>query len=136
MFYRIREKIQQIENERRDWKKQSRKCEFSLQPAGRNRYKRLKKEEYNRIWFIEKEHKTRKLDRFPGIPEFFQGVGLGEECLEREFGNPQIEPIVLGGIQASENMKAFLRKPLKFRVFPKILLKDNKVEAEASSAKK
>ena len=109
---------------------------MNLQPAGRIRYKNLKKEEYNRIWDIEKAHKMRKLDKFPGIPEFFQGVGLGEDCLESEFGNPVIEPIVLGGIQASENMKAFLRKPLKFRVFPKVRLKDNKVEAESTAAKK
>ena len=46
-----------------------------------------------------------------------------------------VEVVVLGGIQPSENMKAFLRLPLKFRTFCKLDKDAMSVQTEGRSAR-
>ena len=43
------------------------------------------------------------------------GVPLDDETLKKTFGETGVTPIILGGIQASENVNAFLKLPLKSR---------------------
>ena len=52
-----------------------------------------------------------------------------------KFGRPVIETVCLGGIVPSENMKAFLRLPLKFRMFSKPKEEEHLVQAEARGAR-
>ena len=90
----------------------------------------------NRVWQLEKAHKGNKLSRIaPGVPDNFQGVKLGDSTLEEEYGEPIIEPIILGNIEVSENVKAFCRLPLKYRLFPVVTKKANKVQGESRATK-
>ena len=135
MLFRIREKEDQIKKQRETWKKQSKRCEGSFQPDGKLEYKLIKKGEVNRVWALEKWHKDRKLNRYPGTPENYQGILLGDSSLQEEFGEMQVKPIILGNIQASDNMKAFCSLPLKYRLFPRVGKKGSKVETESRGAK-
>ena len=54
------------------------------------------------------------------VPAIHRGVGVLDTKLEEEFGLQEVKPIILGGIVASENIKSFLRLPLKFRTSPRL----------------
>ena len=55
--------------------------------------------------------------------------------MEEECGTSAVEPVILGGKVPSDNMKAFLRLPLKFRTPPKIEKIDHKVIVESRAVK-
>ena len=73
----------------------------------------------------------------PTLPDNYQGVLLGEEVLEEEHGNEEVQPIIHGGIEneVSEDVKELLKLSLKYRVFPEVGRKSGKVEAESRAAK-
>ena len=67
----------------------------------------------------------------PSIPEVINGILVGDSGLLDKFGEPKVEVVVLGGIIASANMKAFLRLPLKYRLFCKPKEEEHLVQTEA-----
>ena len=75
-----------------------------------------------RVWDLERNKAREKLERIATrssvLPQELRGVILGDEPLRQLYGTPAIQPLVFGGIHVTENMKAFLSLPLKFRVFP------------------
>ena len=99
MTFRIQEKNWQIRNLKKEWTTLSKQVEGNFNQAGRALYREIKRKELNRVWRLEKEHKAGKLNRLPTLPENFQGILLGDEALEAEFGNQEVEPIILGGIE-------------------------------------
>ena len=119
MAFRIREKNQNMYKKKKEWTEKSRECEAVFPRAGKIMYRALKRAELNRVWNLEKMHKSRKLDKFPQTPDNFQGVILGDHALEERYGSYEPVPIILGGIvNASENVKSFLSLGLKYRIFP------------------
>ena len=102
----------------------------------RGRYNTLKKEEQSRVWEAEKNHKLRRLQGLtPTIPEEINGIPLSDQKLEDQHGTPVVEVVALGGIVPTENMKAFLRLPLKFRCYQKIDREEAVVQAEGRAAR-
>ena len=121
MMFRIREKNQNLYKKKKEWTEKSKVCEAAFQRDGKLKYRDLKRAELNRVWNLEKLHKSRKLDRFPQTPDNYQGVLLGDNVLEEKYGNLEPVPIILGGIEnVSENIKSFLKLGLKYRIFPKV----------------
>ena len=92
----------------------------------------------NRVWNLEKKqwhHKKADLAARHQAPDEVNGILVSDERLEECIGNPVVEPVILGGIQATHNMKEFLKLPLKFRS-PQILDKrEHNVQVEARAAK-
>ena len=74
-------------------------------------------------------------ERKPKIQETLDDVLIGDEALKNEFGDPVVEVVVLGGIQPSENVKAFLKLPLKFRTYSKPDKDAVKVQVEGRAAR-
>ena len=122
MMFRIQEKNWQIRNLKKEWTNISKNVEGNFNQAGRALYREIKRKELNRVWKLEKEHKAGKLNRLPTLPENFQGILVGDEALEAEFGNEEVEPIILGGIEndVSQDVKEFLKISLKYRIFPRL----------------
>ena len=135
MNFRIKEKDNLIHRAKVQWSKLSSRVEASFPRDGKAQYRIIKREELNRVWSLEKEHKLRKLDRHPGVPDVYQGITLGDEALQQQFGDPVDQPVILGGLEVSENVKAFCLLPFKYRLFPTVRRKDHKVEGEARAAK-
>ena len=69
------------------------------------------------------------------IPDQISGIPVDDERLEEEFGSPAIEPVILGGIVPSDNMKAFQRLPLKFRTYPKIKKDFMEIQTEGRASR-
>ena len=91
-----------------------------------------------KVWDLEKKHKNDKLNNNKNIakpPDELEGIPVSDDKLEEMFGEPSVEPVVLGGIEASENVKNFLKLPLKFRLFPKINVKNAQIEVESKACK-
>ena len=96
------------------------KVENSFNFPARRRFLDIKRTELSRVWEAEKSLKLEKLESLkPKLPEELDGVLLSDDKLRAAHGDPVGEVVVLGGIQASDNMKAFLRLPLKFRTYCK-----------------
>ena len=96
------------------------RIEEAFDPQSRRQFSEIKRTETSRVWEIERTLKMKKLqDLKPKLPEVLDGILLSDEKLREAYGNPTVEVVVLGGIQASENIKAFLRLPLKFRSYCK-----------------
>ena len=102
----------------------------------RGAYVTLRKREETRVWNIEKQIKIRKLEAHkPKLPVEINGIPVGDEQLENTFGTPVVEVVALGGITPSENMKAFLRLPLKFRTYAKLDREEAVIQAEGRAAR-
>ena len=68
-------------------------------------------------------------------PEELNGILLGERSLQGAFGDPIVKIVALGGITPTDNMKAFLKLPLKFRTYPKVQEEDMAVQTEGRAAR-
>ena len=110
--------------------------EEALNLQARSIFRDIKKRESERVWGVEKKLKLEKLERHrPQIPGEISGIMLEESALRDTFGDPTQEVMILGGIQASDNIKAFLSLPLKFRTYCKPEREHAETEAEARAAK-
>ena len=58
-----------------------------------------------------------------------------DDILLEMFGEDRSEGLILGGIEASDNVKAFLRLPPKFRTFRDFKDRDFRVQVETAAAK-
>ena len=79
-------------------------------------------------WNWRKNGGGRKYDNFRGIP-------VCDEKLLEMFGEDRSEGLILGGIEASDNVRAFLRLPPKFRTFQDFKDRDFKIQVEVAAAK-
>ena len=81
--------------------------------------------------------KAEKLQWLAGnrLLDFIEGIPNKEEDLLELFGEQQEEGLVLGGIQASEEVKAFLRLDPKFRIFRDLDRLKFETEVETTAAK-
>ena len=55
--------------------------------------------------------------RTEAIQEEIEGVLQSDKKIREEYGMPEISPVILGWIQATENMKKFLNLPLKITTY-------------------
>ena len=93
----------------------------------------IKSSELQRIWRIEKERLKGKLERLiekqkpkkESIPATFRDILIGDAELKEKFGDTEPKVAIYGGIEASENVKEFLKLPVNMRVYNNI----KKVEA-------
>ena len=67
------------------------------------------------------------------IPSEYRGVKLGDKELFEEFGDTIPAIACYGGIEPSENIKAFLSLPAKFRIFTRMDLTQAKKKAEEAA---
>ena len=128
---RITNKNREIRDSQKRWWRAQKDIERVLSPDALRRYKSIRKEELNHIWDIEVNRSKDKLAsmiRPNRLPTELSGIILGDQELASRFGTPVNKPLILGGIQASDNMKAFLSLPLKYRVFQKPRKDDFKVQ--------
>ena len=138
MRYRIAEKEKELRISKRKWAQFSDSAENFLDRNSvfNEEFKVIKKNEVSRVFNIEKEIKEGKLrKRVVNIPEVFAGIKVGDTVLNDEYGDPNVEPVILGGIEPSDNMKAFMNLPVKFRVYDKIDKDEYKVQTEVTAAK-
>ena len=135
MILRIAEKNRDLTTQRKEWRNASEKTERTMSKKQKRVWRNIKSREFSRIWALEKKHKENKLGRNFSLPKELEGVLLDDSSLEEEFGNPVIVPIILGDIQASENIKSFLKIPLKFRLYPQLKKINTEIETEAKATK-
>ena len=64
-----------------------------------------------------------------------EGIPVTDEKLAERYGDTQAEGLILHGIQASENVKAFLALPPKFKVFMELDKESAEVDREVTAAK-
>ena len=137
----MRQRIGTISREVRQQEQRCRtltaRVEYSFtSPQARQSFRDIKRREASRVWEVEKSLKTKKLeDMKPKLPEELNGVLLSDAKLKDAFGDPVVQVTVLGGIQPSDNIKAFLRLPLKFRTFAKPSRDDIIVQTEGRAAR-
>ena len=65
----------------------------------------------------------------------YEGVLIRDKELLDRYGEDKEEGLVLGGIVPSEEVKAFLRLPPKFRTYGKVKERDFRINAETAAAK-
>ena len=63
------------------------------------------------------------------------GIKIGDKELQEEYGNPDPDVVILGGIEPSANMIALMKIPVKLRIFPKINRKGHNIEVETMADK-
>ena len=63
------------------------------------------------------------------------GIKIGDKELQEEYGNPDPDVVILGGIEPSANMIALMKIPVKLRIFPKIKRKGHNIEVETMADK-
>ena len=135
---RIRKKGIEIRRVRREWEKASRKVERVLEGDLLLAYKNAKKSELRITWQREKANMEKKVrDKVSGVkvPEELEGVPVADRLLQEKCGTPEVEGLVLGGLEVSDNVRAFLRLPPKFRVLPEPSLREAEIGAEEAAAK-
>ena len=100
-------------------------------------YDRIRRLELNVTWEQEKVHKRKKLRNMAGrmLKSNVEGILLGDEDLQRLFGEPETNGLVLGGIEATENMLEFLKLDPKFKVFEKISKLEFETQVETTAYK-
>ena len=132
----IVEKKRTIRAEEKKWWSMRKAEDARLVPPARQKLNQIRHIELNRIWENLVKDLSQKLENLkPRVPDHVGGVPLDDETLKNTFGETVVTPIILGGIQASENVKAFLKLPLKVRTYPKAEKKEFKTQAEARSTR-
>lgn len=112
---------------------------------GKIRYKCLKEKELQRAWKDLTDKFENKLDNLRkrqrpndddrGIPDRYRGVIVNDEALIEAFGDEKPEPKIYGGIEASENVKAFMILPANLRRYDKVNTFKEEVSAEETATK-
>ena len=96
-------------------------------------FKAIKAEELQRVWELEKSRivdKIRRQARQNVIPDQVEGIKVSDSALEEDLGTPVVDPIVFGGIQVSNNVRAFLSLPLRYKLSPKMSRLNHQVQTE------
>jgi hypothetical protein len=125
------------------WEASSREASnvVNLSVEGRNWFKHVKEAELRRVWEETKVRHKKKLrwltmkqkkDR-GDIPDTFREVLITDEILAEAFGNEDPEPRIYGGIEASDNVMAFMKLPSNLRRFQKMDLITEEVKAEITA---
>ena len=82
----------------------------------RNIWQRCKNKLQNKINLLN--HKQNPIK--DGVPAKYMEILIGDEELEAKYGECVPEVAIYGGIQASENVKSFLRLPANLRLYNRI----------------
>ena len=118
---RITIKKRQLLIQRREWKTKAAQVESLLPPEEVPVYKRIKSNEITRVWEAEKQQKARKLRWLKEVRSHdIQGILNNDRDLIEKYGAPEEKGLVLGGIEATDNVKAFLSLDPKFKVYEKL----------------
>ena len=137
---RIKDAEAEIQRKKRLWTRQSLKISERLPSRLREEYKRIKQAEMQIIWQRNGARLQKKREwclRKAGLlrEAYCEGIPVGDQELEDRFGSWQEEGVILGGIQASSNVKAYLRLPGKYRILEEVNVQEGKVQAEATGAR-
>ena len=126
-FTGIQKKNDEISESRIAWERSSHESRkiANLSPGGRNRVRTVVSEELRSVWRYEKDRmvdKAKKLyeKMYPNreqLPSEYRGVKLGDKELLDKFGDSAPKIACYGGIEPSDNVKAFLSLPAKFRIY-------------------
>ena len=138
MNRRILDKNKEIDIQKKRFEESRIKVETKMIPVAKDMMKEVRKYELNRCWQIEKGKMQKKLNwnlRHIENEDTVDGIIFKDKDLHKKFDNPTVEPVILGGIEASDNVKAFLRLPDKFKLVEKLSQREAKIEAEVSVAK-
>jgi len=126
---------------RKKWLEKRTENEKRMNLFLKEQLRELEKEELNRVWEAEKKRLEDRLkdikrtDVNVAIPEELEGIKVSDNKLEEQFGTHSVTPIILGGIQATENMKDFLRLPLNFRLYPKLERMNHEIQVEGRATR-
>ena len=133
---RVKIKNNEIAKQRSKWQAITARVETLLPRDAKAWYKQIKKEELEWAWIHKKEELQKKLNyQIPEPADTLDGIPIGESILRETHGDTIEEGIILGGIQASREVKAFLRLPSKFRVYEKFDEQRFRVHSEVTSTK-
>ena len=109
MGLRIADKAKECRLHHRKWLQSSSSLESRLPLKSRFKFRAVKKTEMDRVWTLEKENKLNKLKRATiTIPEVYAGIMIGNDNLDKQFGDPTNTPVILDNIVATENMLAYI----------------------------
>jgi hypothetical protein len=147
----LKMRIHNAKNEARiqktEWEKISKRVyrETKLTVHGRTRYKNLKEKELQKSWRdltmkyskkienLRTKQRPNSIDR--GIPDVYKEVLVTDEALREAFGDEKPEPKIYGGIEASDNVKAFMILPANLRRYDKVDIFKEEVKAEVTATK-
>ena len=138
---RLKEKRKDLLTQRFIWQKASKKAEKSIDYSMLQQYRGIKKCEFNLVWHNEVQDKKSKLQRKvmrmnPLLNlENYEGIPVTDQGLEDKFGYWIEEGVILGNIEASDDIKAFMRLPAKFKLYEPLDEKEFRIQCEATSAK-
>ena len=137
LLVRIKMKLKEIKGLKYMWTRASVRIRKILQGDQVQRYEDIKKQELSRVWNEEKAKSRGKVSWFTRSPllESIQGIPNRDDELIRVFGDIPDEGLVLGGIEATTEIKAFLRLDPKFKVFKKLDSHTHETEAETTAFK-
>ena len=130
-------KEMEIVDTRRQWNEASRFVESKLPAHKVVEYRQIKRSELNLVWNHEKQLKEAKIRRMQGkvIPEVVRGVRLTDRFLVSKFGDQQDEGLVVGDIEVSDNVRAFLRMDPKFKTYCGLNEDEFQVDLEHTATK-
>ena len=137
--FRISAKNRELNACRKTWLEKKNQLMKKILPNWREEFSDMLRTEGNRIWEAENkrlEEKLKNLRRTTRVlPEEVEGIPVDDERLSQEYGTPAITPVILGGINASNNVKAFLSLPHKFRTYKKLERLDHQIQVEGRAAR-
>ena len=136
---RLNLKEKQIRKQKYIWIKASKLAENPFEGHWiRQKYRFLKKKEFNRVWFMETHDKIDKTawlsDKVEDLT-YHEGIPICDSELIQRYGDTKEEDIVLADIQTTEAIDAYLRLPPKFTTFSALDDKYFRIQAESTAAK-
>ena len=134
----IKIKLNEVSLFKYKWTKASAKIRKILTLEQFRKYSEIKKLEIDRAWSEGKQNCREKFAKFTrNIPllEDVEGIPNQDVELIRIYGDEPDEGLVLGGIEATPEIKAFLRLDPKFKVFQRLDLHSHETEAETLAFK-
>ena len=136
MNLRIAEKSQESRIQRQVWYKYSSMIESFMSLETKSYYRLIKQREISRVWRLEKSRLDSKLQKTViDIPDIYAGIKVGDQILREQFGDQGSDPVILGGIQKTANMEAYMRLPGDFKTFGKLNKEAFEAEVETVAAK-
>ena len=131
---RILNKAAELNNVKAKWRRASAWIREHLPGPEHWTYTQIKRGELNNIWNLEKRLKKRKLQSMAGriLKASIEGIPLGDEDLLREFGEPELNGLI---IEAAENVQEFLKLDPKFKVYQELDRLEFDKEVETTSYK-
>ena len=134
---RIRNKRWEVIHTKEKWSKSSAWIRGNIPPPDLVSFNRIKREELEKIWQMEKDLKRAKLQKFTGrsLVSNYDGIPLTDTELARKFGDPDLNGLVIGGVEASDNVREFLKLDPKYRVFGKLDALEFELQTETTAYK-